>query len=298
MKGNLFAAHTLSKVSKSSFGLLFDTAREMVGSRDRKIEILDVGSYLGSFAQEAIRSLGHKELEIHCFDAFKGNIEAAQRTVSDPRVTFHNAAVTREDAEEVVFSIPRASFVNEKKATWGGRVAQEASAQQYANDEQIVVSGKSLLSFCNAQGITRPDIVKMDIQGGEYEAMLGMGEHLRQSKLLFIECQLKHGRDLRYIDLLRKNGFIVMMDSFQFAMAPGLSDERTRDICEMIGIEPFKVINGNVYGYSKDGGKFMKAISENTPMSALFSYFQTDLIAVNRRFGDARFAFYETLLSE
>ncbi|MEL7090199.1 MAG: FkbM family methyltransferase [Pseudomonadota bacterium] len=294
-KQDILAAHRLEKTSQNSFDLLFDVAARMAASEQKELSLLDVGSYVGSFARGAISKLNDHPLSIYCFDAFQGNIETAKSLISEPFVEFINAAVTKEDLSEVTFSIPKQSFSDDHQNTWGGRVATDPTRQEFSQDEKIRVPGIALDTFLKQRNIERPDIVKMDIQGGEYEALLGMGAALRQTKLMFIECQLKHGRDMRYVELLQKNGFIVMMDTFQFGMHPDLNDEEVRMICDMVGIRIERMVGRNVYGSSTRGDFFLKCLSHRSPISGMFTYFQTDLLAANMRFGLAKIALYEAL---
>lgn len=297
MKLDHCAAHFLGKVSVNSFALPFAVAGRLSGTVENP-HIVDVGSYRGSFAREALNRFGAREFTLHCFDAFPGNIETAREAVSDPRVTFVNAAVTAEDQDAVTFAIPRRSFAVDGRNTWGGRVATDPAAPRFADDEKLSVRGVSLDSYFASLAVSSPLMVKMDIQGGEYDALMGMRRTLPKTSLLYIECQLRNGRDLRYIRFLEKAGFAVVMDSFQFRMKPELSRADAEAICKVLNLritrfEP----QGEIHAVAREGAQIPDALSSKSPFSSFFNYFQTDLLAVNTRQPAAMSAFFETLLS-
>lgn len=296
MKLKLNAGHLLGEASSDSFGLLFRVAKRLSdGVSD--IQIIDVGSYRGSFARKAIDSFPNRNLTVHCFDAFAGNIETARIEVADPRVQFVHAAVTAEDKESVTFSIPKRSFVEDGKNTWGGRVAVDPMAAQFEDDKKINVRGISLDSYLTSKGIIGPLIVKMDIQGGEYDALQGTRLSLPDIPLLFIECQLKHGRDLKYINFLEEAGFSVLMDSFQFGMRPDLSKDDCEAICRLMGLEITKFVSqGVILATANIGAKIPEALSSKSAFAHFFTYFQTDLLAVNTRQPSAIMALFEELM--
>lgn len=297
MKLDLLAAHKLSKASKSSFSLLFKMALKASRQEDR-VFVIDVGSFRGSFAQKALASYGDADVSVHCFDAFPGNIEMAQAAVNDPRVTFVNAAVTAENHASVTFSIPKRSFVDSGKASWGGRVALDPSAAQFEAEEQISVPGVSLDSYLLSKGIYAPMVVKMDIQGGEYDALEGMRLSAPDTSFLYVECQLKHGRDLRYLALLEEMGFAVVMDSFQFGMRPELSKAECEAICKVLDLEIVGFPSqGVIHAVARPGAQIPEALAAKSAFAPFFTYFQTDLLAVNTRQPAAMAAFHETLLS-
>lgn len=295
MKLNLNAAHLLGQASRDSFGLLFRIAERLAGPAEG-IQILDVGSYRGSFARQALNTFADRDFTVHCFDAFAGNIETARAELRDPRVRFVHAAVTAEDRESVTFSIPKVSFVG--KNTWGGRVALDPTATRFAADEKVSVRGLSLDSYLMSLGISGPLIVKLDIQGGEYEALQGMKQSLPEIPLLFVECQLKDGHDLHYITFLEEAGFAVVMDSFQFGLRPDLSRDECDAICKVMGLEIYEFVSqGVIFGVARDTAKIPEALGPNSAFAPFFTYFQTDLLAVNTRQPAAMTAFFETLLS-
>lgn len=294
---NHTAAHALGQASRDSFALLFSVGKR-AAERDGDIHILDVGSYFGSFAEKAIRSFPDRNLTVHCFDAFPGNIATARDRLNDNRIKFVNAAVTSTDRESVTFAIPKASFVDGGKNSWGGRVAANPSAEWFASDEKIIARGVALDTYLLASGVSTPFIVKIDIQGGEFDALIGMQKSLPEVHLLYVECQLLLGRDLRYISFLEEMGFAVVFDSFQFGMRSDLSKDECYAICKRAGLDVYRFIApGEIYATANSGTRMSAALLTASELTHFFTYFQTDLLAVNTRKPGALMAFFETLMS-
>jgi hypothetical protein len=63
----------------------------------------------------------------------------------------------------------------------------------------------------------RFDFVKLDLQGGERKALLGLGPKLKHTKLLYVEHQLLENRG--GVTLLRDRGFLLFFDKLQFGFS-------------------------------------------------------------------------------
>jgi FkbM family methyltransferase len=84
------------------------------------------------------------------------------------------------------------------------------SIQPGPAENAIEVPCVRIETFC-AEHDTRPDFIKMDIEGFEYDALRGFGELLSQAKLIFIEqnglANLRSKGDVEINQLLRSMGF-------------------------------------------------------------------------------------------
>jgi FkbM family methyltransferase len=60
----------------------------------------------------------------------------------------------------------------------------------------------------------RFDFIKLDLQGGEHKAVLGLGPKLKHTKLLYVEHQLL--KKEQSVTLLRDRGFLPFFDKLQF----------------------------------------------------------------------------------
>ncbi len=81
-----------------------------------------------------------------------------------------------------------------------------------------------------------PDFIKLDLQGGEPEALNGLGSRLAQVKIMKIEIEMLSGdARRRCVQLLNNAGFFLLVEDFQF-LVPHVTDRLRRALTD-IGIE-------------------------------------------------------------
>lgn len=81
---------------------------------------------------------------------------------------------------------------------------------------KVLVDAVSLSDFCRAENINKIDLIKIDVEGFEYEVLLGAEELLATNSIKFIVFEhspallRKQGRDMsQVIDLLFKYGYTI-----------------------------------------------------------------------------------------
>ena len=150
--------------------------------------IYDVGANIGYVSLLLAKAAGEKG-HVYAFEALPGNVEQWRRNVAlngmEDRLSLYAGAVTR-SAGEVRFLV-HASGGMGKAAGSAGR------ADQYQSE--ISVPGISLDEFVYGQGKPPPQVVKMDIEGGEVLALPGMRRVLAEARpLMLMEL---HGSESR-----------------------------------------------------------------------------------------------------
>jgi FkbM family methyltransferase len=103
-----------------------------------------------------------------------------------------------------------------------GKAAGSAGRESIDYTEQISVLGLSLDDFVYAQGNPPPQVVKMDIEGGELLALPGMRRLLREARpLLFLEL---HGPEAARIawQVLTQAGYSLCRMSPGYPLLPAL----------------------------------------------------------------------------
>ena len=141
--------------------------------------IYDVGAnigYVSLLLAKAAGQTGH----VYAFEALPGNAEQWRRNVAlngmDARLSLFAGAVTR-SAGSVRFLVHASGGM--------GKVAGSAGrADQYQSE--ISVPGISLDEFVYGQGNPPPQVVKMDIEGGEVLALPGMQRVLAEARPLML----------------------------------------------------------------------------------------------------------------
>ena len=155
--------------------------------KDSPVEIIaDVGANVGDSVLR-YRTL-FPAATIHAFEPFPDVYRTlAARFASDPRVRPHERAVSD-------VSGTRRLYVNDVDVTNSllplvPSAATWARASDRDLDTTVDVRTVTLDAFCEAEGLTRIDLLKMDIQGGEGLALRGAAGLLsRQAvRLIYVE---------------------------------------------------------------------------------------------------------------
>jgi FkbM family methyltransferase len=139
-----------------------------------------------------------------------------------------------------------------------------------------------------------PDFLKLDLQGGEPDALEGLGENLQHVKIVKVEVQMLGGEEKdRCIRLLQSAGFKFFIEDFQFGV--GHMTDSLRTALEQNGgeieleVEPSsadssamvigKWIPGKPLPFKefKLVGSLAKALTD-----AGATYFQVDIVALNQ----------------
>jgi FkbM family methyltransferase len=141
--------------------------------------IYDVGANIGYVSLLLAKATGQNG-HVYAFEALPGNVEQWRRNVvlngMEARLSLYAGAVTR-SAGPVRFLV-HASGGMGKAAGSAGR------SDQYQSE--ISVPGISLDEFVYGQGNPPPQVIKMDIEGGEVLALPGMQRVLTQARPLML----------------------------------------------------------------------------------------------------------------
>jgi FkbM family methyltransferase len=151
-----------------------------------KAVIFDVGANIGYVSLLLAKATG-EEGKVFAFEAFPSNVKQLKRNLElngmETRVTVVDCAVTQ--APGPVRFLVHASGGMGKAAGSAGRIDNYHS--------EITVPGISLDEFVYNQGNPPPQVVKMDIEGGEGMAVAGMRRLLSEAPpLMLLEL---HGPD-------------------------------------------------------------------------------------------------------
>jgi FkbM family methyltransferase len=161
-----------------------DQQRLLEGSPVRVV--MDVGANVGDTVHQ-YRAL-FPAATIHAFEPFPDvHRQLAERFATDPQVHTHQRAVT--DAVGT-----RRLYVNDVHVTnsllpLNPASAAWAGASDQGLDRTVDVPAMTLDQFCTAEGLTRIDLLKIDIQGGEAMALEGATGLLERGavRLIYLE---------------------------------------------------------------------------------------------------------------
>lgn len=133
--------------------------------------VLDVGANIGFYTSVLSRHVGPVG-HVHCFEPDQTNFTHLSRLASGhPNVTVSQCAVGVEGSARVL--VRSSANIDHRLAT------VECAESEGGDLESVAVKVVSLDDYCDK--LSRVDFVKMDIQGGEYEALQGMRRTLERS---------------------------------------------------------------------------------------------------------------------
>jgi len=143
--------------------------------------VYDVGANIGYISLLMAKAVGSQG-KVYSFEALPINIERLKQNIlssnTEVPITVVHAAVTNKD-QPVEFLV--------HESTSMGKVAG-AAGREVAYETRITVDGITLDTYQSKNNIPAPDIIKMDIEGGEVLAVDGMHRLLHEHHpILFIE---------------------------------------------------------------------------------------------------------------
>jgi len=139
--------------------------------------VFDVGSNQGQFLEVALDSLKGVEVTIHCFEPGHATFKMlTQGRRDEGRVVFNNAAVGRQAGEAILWYDQEgsgiASLTRRDVAHFGIKMSESEPVRILTLD-----------TYAAAQGIERIDLLKLDIEGHELDALAGAEGLLRRGAI-------------------------------------------------------------------------------------------------------------------
>jgi len=186
--------------------------------------ILDVGAHIG-LAATRFREL-FPRATIHCFEPFPESFEILEKAVGElSPIQLHNLALAATEGQ-ADFSVNRNSATN-------SLLASDDSAEMYWRSDApsttgtLTVPTASLDAFAREHSIAQIEILKMDVQGGEYDVLKGAAELLgrRAIGLIYMELitaptYIGQRRIREYLELFDAVGYEVF-DLYNFGRSDG-----------------------------------------------------------------------------
>jgi FkbM family methyltransferase len=274
--------------------------RFVAGMQQRLCRFVDGGAGVGHTGlayrrvlHEQLNSKFHNDARVVCYEPLEENFrEMSGRLAEGPEFFLRKAAVTNENGK-MTFVVP--SRLSNDSEHWGdgtsynGFVLQPGLRTRFP--ETIEVDAVRLEDDLDVPA----DFVKLDLQGGELDAIKGMGDQLAQTKLLYIECQMM--ADEGSCKFLAEHGYIILLDRFQFGLRPDQLRPPVaalRDLGIEIDMMHLPTATGLplvMWGYLKNGrtlfDNYHFATDVRQQMREIgIKYFQSDALCINSRYAN------------
>ena len=229
---------------------------------------------------------------ISCYEPLEENFVEMSKRLDDPyRYMLRKLAVSSANTT-MKFVVPHRQTAD--NGAWGRGTSYNGfidDGSNQSNYETVEVQAVRLEDDL----VTTPDFVKLDLQGGELEAIRGLGGMLPDVKVLYIETQLMNNESA--CQYLAENGFVVLFDKFQFGLLSNTGQVPIKQLDELgICIDRMYLPNGSgmplvIFGYLDKGRELFDGYSFSQEAKGVLKkigieYFQTDAICINTRFSN------------
>lgn len=159
-----------------------EVLRRFLTDLDSDDIVYDIGANIGTytcFAQQVV-----KDGQVH---AFEPHPENASRLADNVRAT-GDTGVTR------VHQIAISDKSGTTSLAVGGGVTGKGTHNVLGNGESsIPVDAERLDEYVAGNGLRRPDVLKIDVEGAEDRVLAGGTESLRHARLVYVEVHPQHG---------------------------------------------------------------------------------------------------------
>lgn len=150
-------------------------------SSGRDIEILfDVGANIGDYTKNL--QLFFPNAQIHCFEPARETFHTLSNSIVGSNVILNNMGISNEVKKGIIYfdkeNSGLASLYNRQLDYFG---------LEFSREEQVELV--TLDYYCQNRGIDRIDFLKMDIEGNEYNALLGATDLLKKNKIGVIQIE-------------------------------------------------------------------------------------------------------------
>jgi FkbM family methyltransferase len=174
--------------------------------------VLDVGANVGQSARH-FRSL-FPGATIHCFEPFPDSYDALCSSLrGDGRAQAHKLALS-DSTGSSQFNVNRNRATNSLLHT--DPQATRFRGNNLQTEIQINVSTQTVDAFCQEQNIPLIDILKLDVQGGEYAVLRGAHRMLSDQSIDLIYMELITGP--AYLGQRGFHEYLTLLDSYKYRL--------------------------------------------------------------------------------
>jgi len=145
------------------------------------IHILDVGANVGDYAQEAHRVFGG-QARILCLEPSPVTFDLLKKRVAELPIECYQLGLSQSAGEASLFS-------SEKGSTIASLYQQENPLRPFSPEFTERVQLTTLDSFLAERNIESLDLLKLDIEGHEYPALMGASQTLRRRAIRYIQFE-------------------------------------------------------------------------------------------------------------
>ncbi len=200
-----------SSMETSGELFLLNYLRNKLTPRKNKIRIFDVGANIGDYTRNLVHTFQKHDVEIFSFEPSHRTFCILQDNIKSDSVKAINLGLGSRQENLKIYH-----------TSLGSNYASMYEREDSEESEDIMIT--TLDFFCNERNIEKIDFLKIDIEGNEYNCLLGANNLLKNKRIDYI--QFEFGVSSIYArtffkdiyDLLDQNGYYIyrlLKDGFQ-----------------------------------------------------------------------------------
>ena len=193
--------------------------------KEKKLVIFDVGCFRGVFSRKILHLIKKKKNKFYLFDVNKNTKTYISDLLLSKHFKFNEVALTNKNgmAEFNFNSFFESSgsslstlFKNDAKWVFSRKLILKILLQSTKNYIKYKVHTSTLDKFVKKNNIKSIDILKVDIEGSEYEFLMGAKNTLKSSKIKIILIEISdrkknyNKKEKKIVNFLEKKNFIFL----------------------------------------------------------------------------------------
>lgn len=160
---------------------LSELHRRLAGLSRRAV-IFDVGANVGDYAHEVNEVFGSRA-ELHCFEPSKATFEElTRRTAAIDGVVLNQLGVGSSTTTATLYT-------DGDSSTLASLYPRDLERFDRAMDQTETIELVSVDDYCHAHSIDHIDLLKLDIEGNELEALRGATKMIDEGRIDFIQLE-------------------------------------------------------------------------------------------------------------
>lgn len=185
---------------------------ELEKRQQQKYVIFDVGANVGSYSLECLDKFGTKA-EIHAFEPSRVTYKKLIEHVTSDNIICNNFGLSDKEGTQILFS-------DKEESGLASLYQRKVLNVSFENQEKVTLD--TLDHYCKNKNITWIDLLKIDIEGNEINALKGAEGMLSQKQIGMIQfefggCNIDSRtffRDFWYMLHENYKLFIILEDGF------------------------------------------------------------------------------------
>ena len=148
------------------------------------LNVIDVGCNVGVWCQAFMNTYGEQVKKYHGIDPLEGNLKVFKERISDDllpsseNIVLHHGCMGPSNGEVEI-------HYNNEVSTLASVVldSMQVGSRTVRNDKKRVVKQSALTSFCKEHDMSNVDLLKIDVEGYEWDVLMGAKELLNSKRL-------------------------------------------------------------------------------------------------------------------